>query len=48
MAELEDEACTPNESTILAARSSNTSWRKSYGQGNESTRNQGCASYPSG
>ena len=48
MAELEDEARTPNEPTALPARSSNASRGKSYGRGNGSTRNRGRGSYPTG
>ena len=48
MVELKDKACTSNEPTVLHVRSSNISREKSYGQGNESSRNKKYRSYPTG
>lgn len=47
MVELENKTCTPNKLTVLPTRSSNTSWRKNYSQGNRNIRNRGWGFYPS-
>lgn len=40
MAELKDEAQTPNKSIALSTHLSNTSQAKSYGRGNKNTKYQ--------
>ena len=44
--ELEDKAWSPNELTLIPARSLYASWEKSYNRGNKNTRNWEYGSYP--
>lgn len=48
MAELKNEACTPNKPITLPAHPLNASRGKNYGRRNRNTRNWGRGSYPSG